>query len=111
MCAGNVNLNMDLVRMRGSTLQTFEDGKPILLKIRSIMPYVEKAKSIVPTPIQTDRSALSRNTDDKLAKVITAIEVFTTEIQAIIQRSQKTLTSLPTRIYQVWLNNWKKWMS
>ncbi len=98
--AGNINLNMDLIKMRGASLVSFEEGKPILLKIRSIMPvrtfvytiynvyfllqYVEKAKSALTTPVQVDRSLLNRSTDDKLAKVQSAIEVFTTEIQMIM---------------------------
>jgi hypothetical protein len=36
--ASNVNLNMDLIKMRGASLMSFEEGKPILLKIRAIMP-------------------------------------------------------------------------
>jgi len=83
--AGNITLNMDLLRMRGATLMSFEEGKPILLKIRGIMPFVEKAKALLTVQPQVDRSPLNRNTDDKLAKVQTAIEVFSNEIQAIMQ--------------------------
>lgn len=36
--AGNISLNMDLIKMRGASLLSFEEGKPILLKIRAIMP-------------------------------------------------------------------------
>jgi hypothetical protein len=84
MYAGNISLNMDLVKMRGASLLSFEEGKPILLKIRSIMPYVEKAKAVLTTPVQVDRSSLNRTSDDKLVKVQSAIEVFTTEIQMIM---------------------------
>jgi len=75
---------MDLVKMRGASLFSFEEGKPILLKIRAIMPYVEKAKGVLIAPVQVDRSSLNRNSDDKLVKVQSAIEVFTTEIQLIM---------------------------
>jgi len=50
----------------------------------SLPQHVEKSKAILPTPVQTDRTALSRGGDDKLGKVITAIEVFTSEIQQIM---------------------------
>lgn len=45
---------------------------------------MEKAKSALTAQVQVDRSALNRATDDKLVKVQSAIEVFTTEIQMIM---------------------------
>jgi len=92
--ASNVTLNMDLIKMRGASLMSFEEGKPILLKIRAIMPFVEKTKTALTTPVQVDRSALNRSTDDKLLKVQSAIEVFTTEIQLIVTALSENNESL-----------------
>lgn len=55
---------------------------------------MEKAKSALTTPVQVDRSALNRATDDKLVKVQSAIEVFTTEIQMIMNSLSENSESL-----------------
>ena len=46
------------------------------------------------TPVVVDRSSLNRTSDDKLVKVQSAIEVFTTEIQMIMASLSDSSESL-----------------
>ena len=55
---------------------------------------MEKAKVVMTTPVVVDRSSLNRTSDDKLVKVQSAIEVFTTEIQMIMASLSDSSESL-----------------
>jgi hypothetical protein len=97
LLATDVIGSLDLMKLRAAGIEVFDDGGPILMSIKSVMPLMEKLKPMLPNVPQVDKSQLAANTDDKIQKLKNVINVFASEIQLIVQTLKENVDKIPEK--------------